>query len=309
MDYITGILRQENKELIVNRLKKSMLMILSLASAVMLGGCGSAINEKQNAQEAEGQRVVALSVSLVDILAQLDVELVGVPESKYELNEKMQDVTKVGLSMSPDVEAIAQLKPTHVLSLTTIESMIKPKLEQIGIEGTYLNLENIETLKESIRAIGNLFDRNEEAEHLINNFEVQINETLESIKEKEAPKVLILFGFPGNYMAATSSSFVGQMVELLGGINIVKDSSMAYAQVNLEALLVEKPDIILRMTHGVKEDVIEMFDKEFSENPIWSQFEAVQNGAVVDLDDSLFNVSASLETAVALKELAEILYE
>lgn len=293
----------------MNRLKKSIFLILSLSLGMMSAGCSSTINDQQNTTETEGQRVVALSVSLVNILAELDVELVGVPESQYELNEKMKDVAKVGVSMSPDVEAIAQLKPTHVISLTTIESMIKPKLEQIGIEGTYLNLENIETLKASIKTLGELFDRNEEAETLINDFEAEVNETLESIKEKESPKVLILFGFPGNYLVATPSSFVGQMVELLGGINVVEDTSMAYAQANLEALLVGKPDIILRMTHGVKEDVIEMFTKEFSENPIWSQFEAVQNGKVFDLDDSLFNVSASLETPTALKELAEILYE
>lgn len=293
----------------MSRLKKSIFLMLSLILGMMLGGCSSTINEQQNTTEAEGQRVIALSVSLVDILAQLDVELVGVPESQYELNEKMKDVTKVGLSMSPDVEMIAQLKPTHVISLTTIESMIKPKLEQIGIEGTYLNLENIETLKVSIKTLGEIFDRNEEAEALIAHFEAEVNDTLESIKGKEAPKVLILFGFPGNYLVATPSSFVGQMVELLGGTNAVEDTSMAYAQVNLEALLMEKPDVILRMTHGVKEDVIEMFAKEFSENPIWSQFEAVQNGRVFDLDDSLFNVSASLDTPKALKALAEILYE
>lgn len=293
----------------MNRLKKSIFLILSLILAGVLGGCSSTINEKSNTTEIEGQRVVALSVSLVDILAQLNVELVGVPESQYELNETMKDVTKVGLSMSPDVEIIAQLRPTHVISLTTIESMIKPKLEQIGVEGIYLNLENIEMLKASIKTLGELFDRKEEAASLIAHFEEEVNETLESVREKESPKVLILFGFPGNYLAATPSSFVGQMVELLGGTNVVKDTSMAYAQANLEALLVEKPDVILRMTHGVKEDVIEMFAKEFEENPIWGQFKAVQNQKVFDLDDSMFNVSASLDTPEALKALAEILYE
>lgn len=293
----------------MNRLKKSIFLIISLILAGVLGGCSSTINEKSNTTEIEGQRVVALSVSLVDILAQLNVELVGVPESQYELNETMKDVTKVGLSMSPDVEIIAQLRPTHVISLTTIESMIKPKLEQIGVEGIYLNLENIEMLKASIKTLGELFDRKEEAASLIAHFEEEVNETLESVREKESPKVLILFGFPGNYLAATPSSYVGQMVELLGGTNVVKDKSMAYAQANLEALLVEKPDVILRMTHGVKEDVIEMFAKEFEENPIWGQFKAVQNQKVFDLDDSMFNVSASLDTPEALKALAEILYE
>lgn len=300
----------------MKKLKRSIYLGLSLVGLMAFSGCSSnqEIQEpaKETVQEvatSEENRIVALSVSLVDILSELDIELVGVPNSQYELNKKVEGVTQVGLSMSPDVEMIASLNPTHVLSLTTLESMISEKLATVGIEGTYLNAENIDTLIQSIRTIGEMFDREEEAAALIDSFEADINQTIESVKGKTAPKVLVLFGFPGNYLAGTSSSFVGQMVEMLGGTNVVADSSVAYANVNLEALVVEQPDIILRMAHGVKDEVLEMFEKEFNENPIWSQFDAVQNGKVYDLDDSLFNVSASLDTAEALEQLAEIIYE
>ena len=296
----------------MRRLKRSIYLGLSLVGLIALSGCGTGDKASQSvniAQTTEGQRIIALSVSLVDILAELDVEMVGVPNTQYTLNEKVADVTKVGLPMSPDVELIASLNPTHVLSLTTLQSMISEKLSLVGIEGTYLNAENIDTLKESILTMGDLFDRQIEAAELVAKFEADIHATIESVKGKTSPKVLVLFGFPGNYLAGTSASFVGQMVEMLGGTNVVADHSVAYANVNLEALIVEQPDIILRMTHGVKEDVLEMFEKEFSENPIWQQFEAVKAGNVYDLDDSLFNVSASLETAEALKQLAEIIYE
>lgn len=299
----------------MRRLKRSIYLGLSLVGLMAFSGCGgNAVEQTQGAsvQDEKGtteeQRIVALSVSLVDILAELGVEMVGVPNSQYSLNEKVADVTKVGLPMSPDIEIIASLNPTHVLSLTTLESMVSEKLGTVGIQGTYLNAENIDTLKASIATIGEMFDREAEAVELIANFEADINATIESVKGKTSPKVLILFGFPGNYLAGTSASFVGQMVEMLGGTNVVADSNTAYANVNLEALLVSEPDIILRMTHGVKEEVLEMFEKEFNENPIWSQFDAVKNGNVYDLDDSLFNVSASLETAKALSELAEIIY-
>ena len=291
----------------MRRLKRSIYLGLSLVGLIALSGCGTGDKASQSvniAQTTEGQRIIALSVSLVDILAELDVEMVGVPNTQYTLNEKVADVTKVGLPMSPDVELIASLNPTHVLSLTTLQSMISEKLSLVGIEGTYLNAENIDTLKESILTMGDLFDRQIEAAELVAKFEADIHATIESVKGKTSPKVL-----PGNYLAGTSASFVGQMVEMLGGTNVVADHSVAYANVNLEALIVEQPDIILRMTHGVKEDVLEMFEKEFSENPIWQQFEAVKAGNVYDLDDSLFNVSASLETAEALKQLAEIIYE
>ena len=302
----------------MRKLVKSIYLALSLAGVLAFTGCGNSQmvassqaveSESQTEQVNEENRIVALSVSLVDILAELDIDMVGVPTSQYALNEKAANVNKVGLPMSPDIELIASLNPTHVLSLTTLQSMVSEKFATVGIEPTYLNLENIDTLKQSIKTIGDMFNRQDEAAKLIADFEASVNTTVESVKDKTSPKVLILFGFPGNYLVGTPSSFVGQMIDLLGGTNVVGESNEAYASVNLEALLVEQPDVILRLTHGVREEVIEMFEKEFNENPIWSQFDAVKNQKVYDLDDSLFNVSASLETSEALEQLAQMIYE
>lgn len=296
--------------------KKYISILLSLMMMIVLSSCQQ---DKPQSNETlkedvpvvkkeEEPRIVALSVTLVDILAKLDIDMVGVPNSQYKLNDKAKGITQVGLSMSPDVEAIARLKPTHILSLTTLKSMVQDKLNTIGVEPTYLDIENIDKLKQTIETIGEMFDREKEAKQMIADFEKEIDATLLSVKGKKSPKVLVLFGFPGNYLVATNESFVGQMVEMVGGNNIVKEGKGAYMNVNLEALLKAQPDIILRMTHGVKEEVIEMFNKEFSENPIWKKFNAVEQGKVYDLDDSLFNVSASLDTTIALEELAKIIY-
>lgn len=290
------------------------LVAVALIGVLGVSGCSKQeviVNEvpKEEQKIEQENRIIALSISLVDILGELGIEMVGVPKTQYNLHENAKGVEEVGLPMSPDLERIAMLKPTHILGVTALKSTIEPKLQQIGVEGTFLNLDNIDTLEQSIEEIGKLFEKEEEATKLIEDFRGEINATIDSVAGKESPKVLILFGFPGNYLAATGTSFVGQMVEMLGGINVVPDASMAFANVNLEALLTSEPDIILRMTHGMKEEVLEMFAKEFNENPLWKQFKAVQEDAVYDLDDSLFNVSASLETADALKVLAKILYE
>ena len=302
---------------------KKIKQILALGMASLIAIMGSGCQSNQVVAEvgnvAEGtitssdvvemeRRIVPLSVSLVDILGELDIEMAGVPNTQYSLHEKAEGITQVGLSMSPDIEILAGLQPTHVLALSTLKSMVGPKLEQIGVEPIYLNMENIDELRVSIAEIGHMFDRDVEAAALIADFDAQLDAVIQSVAGKEAPKVLILFGFPGNYMVATGASFVGQMVDLLGGVNIVQDASVAYANVNMEELIIQAPDVILRLTHGIKEDVIEMFNKEFTENPIWQQFEAVTNGYVYDLDDSKFNVSATLQTAEALGELAEIIY-
>lgn len=296
--------------------KKYIGILLSLMMMIVLSSCQQDKPQSNKTlkedvpvvKKEEEPRIVALSVTLVDILAKLDIDMVGVPNSQYKLNDKAKGITQVGLSMSPDVEAIARLKPTHILSLTTLKSMVQDKLNTIGVEPTYLDIENIDKLKQTIETIGEMFDREKEAKQMIADFEKEIDATLLSVKGKKSPKVLVLFGFPGNYLVATNESFVGQMVEMVGGSNIVKEGKGAYMNVNLEALLKAQPDIILRMTHGVKEEVIEMFNKEFSENPIWKKFNAVEQGKVYDLDDSLFNVSASLDTTIALEELAKIIY-
>ena len=293
----------------MKKLKRNIFLGLGLIGLMTFSGCSTAEKVASENSGSDENRIVALSVSLVDILSELDIDLVGVPTTQYQLNEKVADVTQVGLPMSPDVERIASLNPTHVLSLTTLKSMVDEKLSIIDVAPTYLNAENIDTLKESITTIGEMFECQEEAAKLVADFEAEINNAVESVKGKDSPKVLVLFGFPGNYMAGTNASFVGQLVELLGGTNVVPDSNTAYANVNLEAVIVQQPDIILRLTHGIREEVTQMFKKEFNENPIWSQFEAVKNGKVYDLEDSLFNVSASLDTAEALKQLAEIIYE
>lgn len=288
------------------------LVALALGMSLVLGviGCQSktqAVSETQEKQQEN--RIVALSVSIVDLLGEMGVEMIGVPTSQYKLHEDAAGVTQVGLPMSPDLEIVASLAPTHVLSLTTLKSMVQPKLDQIGIEGTYLNMENIDEMKKSITELGVLFHKEKEAMTLIEKFEQDVNEILKSVAGKESPKVLVLFGFPGNYLIATSASFVGQMVEILGATNVVQEDSMAYASVNMEELIISQPDVILRLTHGIREEVIEMFNKEFMENPVWQQFQAVNTGRIYDLDDSKFNVSATLDTAEALNELAEIIYE
>ena len=57
------------------------------------------------------------------------------------------------------------------------------------------------------------------------------------------------------------------------------------------------------------DDVKNMFAKEFAENDIWKHFDAVQNGKVYDLDNTLFNMSANFNYRDALEELKKLLYE
>src|SRR5699024_9305588 len=107
---------------------------------------------------------------------------------------------------------------------------------------------------------------------------------------------------------ATENSYVGDLVKRAGGINVIQDEDREYIASNTENLQQSNPDVILRMAHGMPDEVVEMFDKEFAENDIWKHFKAVQNDRVYDLEEVLSGTTANLAATEALEDLVEILY-
>ena len=115
--------------------------------------------------------------------------------------------------------------------------------------------------------------------------------------------MLILLGVPGSYLVATEHSYIGDLVKQLGGKNIVQGEQVEYLASNTEYLKKADPDIILRAAHGMPDEVVKMFDKEFKTNDIWKHFAAVKNNRVYDLEERLFGTTGNLAAIEALDEL------
>jgi len=126
---------------------------------------------------------------------------------------------------------------------------------------------------------------------------------------KAHPKVLVLMGMPGSYVIATPNSYVGNLVDLAGGQNVYVGASEDFLTVNTEDMQTKDPDIILRCSHALPDQVKEMFAEEFETNDIWKHFRAVEDGRVYDLPYDLFGMSATFDYPEALELLQELLYE
>lgn len=258
------------------------------------------------ALETDGN-IIATTVALVEIADALELDLVGVPSSYKDLPERYHGLPEVGMAMSPDLEMIRSLKPTEVLTVTTLTDYVEEPFTEADIPATYMNLESVESMYEEIRSLGERYDRNEQAEALVADFEAKLSEIEAEIDDQESPKVLILLGVPGSYLVATENSYVGDLVRRAGGTNAI-DSDLEYISANTETLQQTDADIILRMAHGMPEEVVAMFDQEFQTNDIWSHFKAVQNDRVYDLEETRFGTTANLAAVEALDELVGILY-
>ncbi len=289
-------------------LKKLRNSILVLC-LVFLTGCVD-----QSGNQSGELTIAASSVAVAEILDALEVDasqVVGIPSSEtYAIPERYKDATKLGSAMTPDMEILTKLNPQLIISPNSLESDLQPQYEKIGISSAFVNLKSVSGMYKSIDDLGKRLNKEEKAEELINEYVSYMNTYQNTYQHSSSPTVLILMGLPGSYVVATESSYVGDLVKLAGATNVYGDGDGTdFLTANPEDMLKKNPDIILRTSHALPDQVQEMFEEEFKTNDIWSQFDAVKNNKVYDLDHENFGMSATFRYQEALKELGELLYE
>lgn len=290
-------------------MKRLLFIIFSL---VCITGCQTGPNidlEKVEALDREGHRIVSTTVALTEMMDALDLDLIGKPSSYKNLPERYEEVMEVGNPMSPDMELILALQPKQLLSVTTLQYDLEPLFEKNGMEAYYADLKSVEDMLKEIETFGKMYGREQEAANIVAPFYTMIEEMERKTASLEKPRVLILMGVPGSYLVATEHSYIGNLVKLAGGENVIKGEDVEYVASNTEYLQHAEPDIILRAAHGMPDEVVEMFDREFQENDIWKHFKAVQDGRVYDLEERIFGMTASLAAEEALHTLHAMLYE
>ena len=274
-----------------------------------LSACVDQHPEEKSEPVNENPRLIATSSAIAQICAKLNLDLVGVCQTSSALPQQYQDLETVGMPMSPDLEKLKSLNPDYILSPSTLQNDLQPKYAGIGEAALFLNLKSVDGMYASIKALGDKFNRQAEAEALLSEFDAFMTEFKKAAEGKENPTVLVLMGLPGSYIVATEASYVGSLVALAGGINVYGDGGgEEFLTANTEDMKLKEPDIILRAAHAMPDEVKDMFNKEFSENDIWKHFRAVENGRVYDLDPALFNMSANFSYPEALSVLQEMLY-
>ncbi len=265
--------------------------------------------KKKVASMGSDIRIIATSPATADICDRLDLDLVGICSTTTStIPDRYQDLPAVGTAMSPDMEIVSSLNPDWILSPSSLQSDLQPKYEAIDTDWAFLNLRSVPGMYRSIQELGEIFDRQEEAQALVDEFTEFYNEYKEKNADKESPTVLVLMGLPGSYIIATEKSYVGSLIELAGGENVYAGTDQEFLTVNTEDMKTKEPDIILCASHALPDQVMEMFKEDFATNDIWKHFDAVQNDKVYYLTYELFGMSATFRYPEALEELQPILY-
>lgn len=312
------------------KLKTTLLTVILTFS--ILVGCSNQSNnevsndndkniEKENSLEKEKAntdiKISVASVAISQILSEMNQEIVGRPTTKLTLPKEYQDVPEIGSSFSPDFEKVLAVGTELLIGDEMFKDKIEKTAKEYGIETFYVNTSTYNSFLTSIEELGKKIGKEQEANDIIKRFKEPLNNTKDINKDL---KVAIIFGTSESNMLATENTYVGSLVQALGVKNIateiINDSSgnnplevdsNGYINLNLEQLLKNQPDLILRFGHGNVEEANKAFDKLFSENPAWKNLNAVKNNKIFDLDSNIFGSSANNSVDKALIELGEIL--
>lgn len=198
---------------------------LACAMAFSLTACVDQHPEESsntgNGETAGESRIVATSNATLQICDRLGLDLVAIPTTS-EVPERYQGLPEIGTAMAPDAEQIALLDPTDVIGPDTLKENIEPTYQATGVPYTWIDLQSVQGMYDSIAMLGEKYGKEVEAEALISEYEETMAEFESSIAGKEHPTVLVLMGLPGAYIECTPNSYVGSLVELAGATSVVQ---------------------------------------------------------------------------------------
>jgi len=305
---------------------RSRLYLLTLMTVLMLGccACGNMTSVATGNQQAAvsvtdstgrslhfgsvPQRIVALGNGEADIIFALGGHLVGRPTSELPHSlEPLQEVKQIGTAHEVDLEQITLLRADVVLGNDPMNTKDIPTINNIGSQLLLTSANSVADIKQQIRLFGQLLQKETEASEIIGQINGNLAEYEKASQAESAkPKVLLVYGAPGTFMAALPNSLGGNILELAGGVNIAANyprlqSYPQYAQLSNERIVEANPQYIFVMTHANAELVKDSFMKEMSENAAWNNIDAVKQSHVEILPNDLFGTNPGTRIIDALK--------
>jgi iron complex transport system substrate-binding protein len=221
-------------------------------------------------------------------------------------------VPSFGSSYTPNFEEIVAMEPDLIIADAIIHAAVIAQLESLGAPVYAVKVDSFETVVDALRAVGGLTGHADAGEAAAAALEDQLAEVKAELPS-EGPTVLVVVAAGENqFIAARANSYLGSLIEALGGTNIVQSEPEnfrfpGFADYSLEKIVQADPDIIIGISVGGPPGTPRTTEI-LGFTPVWSGLTAVQEGRVHEVDEVIYLQSAGPRLSVILDELPGILY-
>ncbi|MFB3764503.1 MAG: ABC transporter substrate-binding protein [Methanotrichaceae archaeon] len=230
---------------------------------------------------------------------------------------ELAGVTVVGAQESPNYEAIAQLKPDVVITLSAgyppEPEEIQKKLEPFGIKVVGLDFYRTEVWFQEIEALGRILGKEKEAKEYADFFKSKydlINQRIADIPQDKRKSVYFEGAKKYNtYGGAGYGSGIPNMIRASGGKDLYPERSELSFEVNPEDVVRRNPDVIFKGTSlgwdAQNRTQFKDLHDEIMSRPELANTTAVKNGAVYAIS---FDISGGAGKKFGPLFIAKILY-
>jgi iron complex transport system substrate-binding protein len=196
------------------------------------------------------RRIVSTSPGITETLFALGLgeRVVGV--CRYcHLPAAVLALPKIGSFLKPDAESIVRLSPDLVL-IHAAAAGLPERLATVGVRcATVEDTPGLSGLYASIGGIAEAAGVPARGRSLVADIQAQLAAMREGVQNAPHPRVLLIVGRrPGtlsDIVAVGRSAYLGELLEIAGGANVLDESLPAYPHLSLETVIRLKPDLII----------------------------------------------------------------
>lgn len=281
------------KKLLKTTLASALLMVSAFASAVTVKDA-----KGEFTLDKTPSRVVALEYSFVDALAQVGVSPVGVADDNKidrilpQVREKIAAWQSVGTRSQPSLEVIASLKPDLIIADPSRHTAVFEELKKIAPTVMFDSRhESYQENLETAQKIGDLVGKSAEMKAKIN----EHNDYIANIAKNlgvQGKKASFGTSREDKFNIQNDNGYVGSFLTTLGFAPTKLNSDQAFVEINLEQLVMEKPEYLF-IAHYRDESIARKWEAE----PLWKALPAVKANHVYSVDADMWARGRGLEAS------------
>ena len=299
---------------------KSTKRIISLVGAAVLSlslltGCG---NTSTTMTDREGneftlpkkvEKIISTAPSNTEVLVELGLsdKLVAVDKYSADVEGISDDIPQIDFR-NPDAESIIALEPDMIIASGHNKVGDEDPFQLVkdaGITVVYIpSSTSIDGIYEDIDFIADITGTEKEGKKLVESIKKEVEEVKaigDTITDKK--KVYFEIGSGSALYSFGNSTFLNEMIEIVGAENIFKDQE-SWISPSQESVIDANPDVIL--TNVVATNGVSAVD-EIKSRDGWDSITAVKEGQVYQIDKNSSS-RPSQNIIKALKEMAKAIY-
>jgi len=254
------------------------------------------------------KRIISLTPATTEILFALGLgdEIIAVSSyCTWPLGAKKKE--KVGSFSSPNIEKIITLKPDLVFVTGMEQAHLMAILSSLNIKYISVDPKNIDELVDSIKEIGAVTGKTDQAAAVNKNIKdalTKIGKSVSRTRPSQRPKIYMEIWYDP-IMSPGKGSFVDDMIRQAGGINMTSDLRRSYSRIDPEEVIFRNPDRIILAYMKSDSWVNENFSKRLG----WENVKAVRDDKIfIGINPDII-LRPGPRVAQGLIELHERFYE